>query len=105
MVVQRLAAVAGAETLISLMVEGSPAQRTPTVVASVSLALRQICDRVDLGAQTLTGQAGHLHGGARGPMVAEHARVDAVHLRELPHVDQEDAAAQDVLQAGARGLE
>ena len=38
-------------------------------------------------------------------MVAEHARVDGVHLLELAHVHQEHAAAQHVLQAGAGGLE
>ena len=33
------------------------------------------------------------------------ARVDAVHLRELAHVEQEDAAPQHVLQAGPGRLE
>jgi hypothetical protein len=38
-------------------------------------------------------------------MLAEHARVDAVHLLELLHVEQKDATAQHVLKIRAGGAE
>ena len=38
-------------------------------------------------------------------MLAEHPRVDRVHLLEFLHVDQEHAAAQYVLQIGSGRLE
>ena len=63
------------------------------------------CHRVDLHAQAGARQARDLDGRARGTVVAEHPGVDAVHLLELGHVDEEDAAAHDVAEARARGLE
>src|SRR3954468_12789396 len=62
-------------------------------------------DRVDLDAKAVTWQARDLHGRARGTMIAEHPRVDTVHLLELAHVEQEDAAAEDMLQIGFSGLQ
>ena len=38
-------------------------------------------------------------------MIAERARVDRVHLRELAHVDEKDTAAEHVRQIGAGGAE
>ena len=38
-------------------------------------------------------------------MSAEHARVDRIHSRELPHVEEKDAAAQHVLEVGAGRFE
>src|SRR6185295_18828773 len=60
---------------------------------------------VDLDAQPLARQPRHLYGGPRGTVRAEDARVDLVHPRELLHVDDEDAAADDVLQRRASRLE
>src|SRR5262249_37661491 len=42
---------------------------------------------------------------ARRAVRAERARVDLVHARELPHVDEKHAAAQHVLESRAGGLE
>lgn len=38
-------------------------------------------------------------------MIPEHPLVHGVHFLELRHVDEEDAAAQHVLQVGAGGLQ
>src|SRR3954469_857820 len=71
-------------------------------VASVS---GLVGDRVDLDAKAVTWQAGDLHGRARRTVIVEHPRVDTVHLLELAHVEQEDAAAEDMLQIGSSGLQ
>ena len=62
-------------------------------------------DGIDFDAQSVARQPRHLHRRPRRAVRAERARVDLVHLRELFHVDEEHAAADDVLQAGAGGLE
>ena len=46
-----------------------------------------------------------LNRGACGPMIAEDARVDRIHLLELGDVQQEHPAAQDVLEIGTGGLQ
>src|SRR5262249_59308070 len=51
--------------------------------------------------QALSRQSRNLYRGARGTMLAEHSRVDGVHGLELTHVDEEDAAAQHVLEIGS----
>lgn len=60
--------------------------------------LRDVGDGVDLHAKPVAGERGRLNGGAGGTVLAEHARVDGVHLGELLHVEQKDAAAQHVLE-------
>jgi len=66
---------------------------------------RHVGDAVDFDPQSFSRQTRGLDRGARRTMIAEHARIDAVHLLKFLHVDQEDAAADDVLQIGSTGLQ
>src|SRR6267378_6132583 len=118
-VVHRLASVRGAETSVSLIgstfasSESSPmdyVQSEPFSLRGDAIGRPDrsshgwsgfVGDRVDLYAHPIARQPGDLDRGSRRTMIAEHARVDAVHLLELAHVDQEHAAAQHVLQARA----
>src|SRR6266496_1541575 len=69
------------------------------------LYVGEVCDGIDLDQQTIAGQPGDLHRSSRRPMIAEHARVHGVHRLKIAHVDEEHAAAENVLQRGSRRFE
>ena len=75
------------------------------VVQTVMQVLWDVRDAVDLDAQPFTGKRRSLNGRACRPMVAEYSRIHAVHLSELLHVEQENAAPQDVLKIRAARAE
>ena len=71
----------------------------------VRRASRDVRDAVDLDAQPVAGKRRDLNGRTGRAVVAEHPLVHGVHCHELRHVDEEDAAAQHMLQVAAGGLQ
>src|SRR5260370_7805651 len=55
--------------------------------------------------QDVFRKPGHFDGGARWRLLLEVAAVDFVHGGEISHVFEEDGAAQNFIQATARGLQ
>ena len=64
---------------------------------------RHIGDTVDLDSQPNSRQRSSLDRRPRGAMLTENARIDAIHLLELLHVEQKYSAPQHVLHVGSGG--
>src|SRR4051794_38435935 len=79
-----------------------PAAGSPRAAPLPRSSSRKEGDRVDLDAESVTGEARDLDRRARWSMAAEDTRVDLVHPRELLHVHEKHAAADHVLHAGPR---
>ena len=84
-----------------------PARRAAAIDPIIALRLRatlsplrSVRDAIDLHPQPLARQLRNFYGRAGRTVIAECLGVDGVHVRKLRHVDEKDAASEDVLQIG-----
>ena len=67
--------------------------------------LRSVRDAIDLHPQPLARELRDFDGRPGRAVIAERSRVDGIHVLKLRHVDEKDAAPEDVLQIGASSAE
>src|SRR5713101_6341353 len=84
----------------------SPFLRSATFLNSVSLIQFYSSQRNHINFhQNVFRKPCYFYGGARRRRLLEVAPIDFVHCSEISHVFEEDRAAQNLLQAAARGLQ